>query len=145
MNSDLDPLQFLITLAHEVAHVHTWNRYENRVTPHGKEWKAGYQRLLRQLLALDVLDAHDTELLYQHSLNPKASSSLDDNLSKLNQPEPGVILNHLQPGHTFRIDNGRVFQAVRKLRKYWLCKEPESERYYRVRGSIAVTVMATEL
>ena len=141
VNADLSPLQFLITFTHEIAHVVTWDRYGRKVAPHGQEWKTCYRRHLHELLALKVLDEQTSQTLYQHSLNPKASSSTDSNLKPLNGPSHnGLTVNDLKAGITFQIASGKTFQVVKKLRKYWLCEEPATGRHYRVPGSLPVTV-----
>ena len=141
VNGDLEPIQFLITFVHEMAHVHTWNAHGRKVSPHGKEWKADYRGKLHALLALNVLDAHTTNILHNHSLNPRASSGADDHLSALKKPVNGKTLNDLKAGDTFKVEGGKTFKVVKKLRKYWLCEEPSSQRHYRVLGSLPVILI----
>ncbi|MTI13082.1 SprT-like domain-containing protein [Sansalvadorimonas verongulae] len=140
VNGDLEPVQFLITFAHEVAHVHTWNKYGRRASPHGKEWKANYRANLHALLALNVLDAITSEVLKSHSKNPAASSSTDSHLQSLRISTNSTTVNDLKAGDVFQIEKGKTFKAIRKLRKYWLCEEPATGRHYRVLGSLLVTL-----
>ena len=141
INNDLSPLQFLITFAHEIAHVQTWSQNGRKVAPHGLEWKNNYRHNLYQILDLNVLDGHSASVLKQHSLNPKASSCADGSLQNLSQSSPpGKTLNTLQPETIFQIENGKVFKAIRKLRTFWLCEEPSTGKFYRVRGTISVSL-----
>src|SRR5689334_11996196 len=39
VNGNLNKFTFLITLLHELAHLLTFERYGNKVSAHGKEWK----------------------------------------------------------------------------------------------------------
>src|SRR3954471_22255295 len=39
INYDMNKYAFLITLVHEIAHLTNWNKYKDRVKPHGEEWK----------------------------------------------------------------------------------------------------------
>ncbi len=138
VNNNLEPLQFLITFTHEVAHAHNWDRYGTRVKPHGAEWKKAYGRLLQDIIALNVLDAKTADILYKHSRNPKASSVRDSHLQNLLPPAAGLRLNDLAPGSTFKTPSGRVFRSIHKLRKYWLCEECSSGHHYRVLGTVSV-------
>ena len=140
VNADLEPLQFLITFAHEIAHVQTWDTHGRKVAPHGQEWKSCYREKLQNLLALNVLDNQTAAALYQHSLHPKASSTTDTTLQKLTYPAPaGDILNNLAQGAVFKVKDGRIFKTIKKLRKYWLCEELSTRRHYRVLGTLSVT------
>ena len=44
VNNDLNPVQFLVTALHEIAHHVTWIKYIRFVKPHGKEWKQEYMQ-----------------------------------------------------------------------------------------------------
>ncbi|WP_281646475.1 hypothetical protein [Parendozoicomonas sp. Alg238-R29] len=140
VNCDLEPVQFLITFAHEVAHVHTWNQHGRKVAPHGEEWKTNYREKLHELLALKVLDAETTHALQKHSINPKASSGHDNHLQTLRKPVNGKTLNDLSPGDIFQIENKKTFKVIKKLRKYWVCLEPSTKRHYRVLGTLPVVL-----
>ena len=50
VNNDLNQYSFLITYLHEVAHLLTFQKYKNKVAPHGEEWKNEFK-----LVALPVL------------------------------------------------------------------------------------------
>src|SRR6476660_1185740 len=39
VNGNLNPYAFLITLLHELAHLLTFEKWGNKVSAHGKEWK----------------------------------------------------------------------------------------------------------
>ncbi|CAM3770003.1 SprT-like domain-containing protein [Parendozoicomonas haliclonae] len=145
VNKDLDPLQFLITFTHEIAHAQTWDKYGSRVAPHGKEWKNCYRGHLEEILALNVLEPEVASAVKRHSQNPKASSSSDCDIQKLTRPEhQGPLLNDLGAGVSFTIDSGKSFKTIRRLRKYWLCEELSSGRHYRVLGSLPVAVHNAE-
>ena len=46
VNGDLNPYSFLITTIHEFAHLVTFEEYQGRVKPHGKEWQLTYSKML---------------------------------------------------------------------------------------------------
>ena len=39
MNNNLNKYSFLITITHEIAHMMIWEKHQNKVDPHGEEWK----------------------------------------------------------------------------------------------------------
>ena len=45
---------FLITLLHELAHLLTFEKWANKVSAHGKEWKAVFGQLLAQFIEHDI-------------------------------------------------------------------------------------------
>ncbi|MCX6225736.1 MAG: hypothetical protein NTV01_13460 [Bacteroidia bacterium] len=54
INHDLHPVEFLITLAHEIAHFRNWKKFGRRVRPHGA---AGSSEQLNRLLGKMVEDS----------------------------------------------------------------------------------------
>ena len=56
-------VNFLETFIHEVAHATTWDLYGRDATPHGKEWKAEYRRLMKPFLSNPTLTSDDLEML----------------------------------------------------------------------------------
>jgi hypothetical protein len=115
INKDLNPYAFLITLIHEVAHLLAWEKYKNRVMPHGKEWQQEYSILLSLFLRLDSDLSSDNKLfpaeikraLQKHVTRPSASSCTDINLYRvLTQFDPQahtLTLEKLPAGASFRI------------------------------------------
>src|SRR5436190_19075441 len=53
INYDMNKYAFLITLVHEIAHLTCWNRYQEKVSPHGAEWKQEYKILMQSFLSAD--------------------------------------------------------------------------------------------
>lgn len=56
-------VDFLETFIHELAHVTKWELYRNCGTPHGKEWKAEYQKHLSEFLPLRKWTPQEMEKL----------------------------------------------------------------------------------
>ena len=52
INNNLNPYAFLITLTHEIAHMMVWEKHQNKVLPHGSEWKEMFQKLMLNFLPL---------------------------------------------------------------------------------------------
>jgi hypothetical protein len=136
LNHDLNPYTFLITYIHEVAHLHVFLEFKNRVDPHGNEWKLAFQKLLQPVLTPDIFPEDIFLALNQHMLNPKASSFADSDLTRaLRKFDTGssnnIVLADLPEGSTFHL-NGRYFTKGKLKRTRILCKETKSKRNYLV-------------
>src|SRR5688572_4495594 len=82
LNKDLNPYLFLVTYIHEVAHLHVFLRYGNRVDPHGEEWKNAFKHLMDPVLKKEVFPEQILHQLSRHMVNPKASSFADAELTR---------------------------------------------------------------
>jgi hypothetical protein len=135
INGNLNPYAFLVTLLHELAHLLTFEKYGNRVSAHGAEWKSLFSSLLQNIVTQKLLPA-DIELELQRTLrNPAASSCAEEGLMrvlrKYNPVREGhCLLEELPAGAAFRIRDGRVFSKEAKLRKRYKCRELGTGTYY---------------
>ncbi|MFZ9695110.1 MAG: SprT-like domain-containing protein [Chitinophagaceae bacterium] len=135
INGNLNPYAFLVTLLHELAHLLTFEKYGNRVSAHGAEWKSLFSGLLKNIVEQKLLPA-DIELeLLRTLLNPAASSCAEEGLirvlRKYNPAKEGhCLLEELSVGAMFRIRDGRVFSKEAKLRKRYKCREQVTGTYY---------------
>ncbi|HWY33961.1 MAG TPA: SprT-like domain-containing protein, partial [Nitrosopumilaceae archaeon] len=77
INFNLNPYSFLVTLVHEIAHLTNWNKYQNRVDPHGTEWKAEFRRMMMPFLNEIVFPSDVLQALEKHMGDPAASSCSD--------------------------------------------------------------------
>ncbi len=82
VNNDLNRYQFLVTYLHEVAHLITFESHQNRIQPHGKEWKNNFRDLLEPLNKSSVFPQHLMEVVDLFLKTPKASSCADPTLFK---------------------------------------------------------------
>lgn len=135
VNGNLNQFAFLITLLHELAHLLTFEKYSNRVPPHGKEWKMIYGQLLQQFLLHKIFPADIERELTRSLKNPAASSCAETGLLRVLRNYDKVINNYrlieeLIPGTIFRIKDGRAFQKGEKLRKRYKCKEVATGKMY---------------
>jgi SprT protein len=135
INGNLNPYAFLVTLLHELAHLLTFEKYGNRVSAHGMEWKSLFSSLLQNIVEKKLLPA-DIEWELQRTLrNPAASSCAEEGLMrvlrKYNPVREGhCLLEELPAGAMFRIRDGRVFSKEAKLRKRYKCRELVTGTYY---------------
>src|SRR5829696_8729604 len=54
VNGSLNKYAFLITLLHELAHLLAFENFGNRITPHGREWKNVFGKLLAQFIEHNI-------------------------------------------------------------------------------------------
>ncbi|HLU84816.1 MAG TPA: SprT-like domain-containing protein [Vicingaceae bacterium] len=150
VNHNLNQYAFLITLTHEFAHLLIWNKHQNKVSPHGKEWKKTFSDLLYELLQHQVFPTELIPAIRQHALNPKASSSADVSLTKeLNKFNTHNSLPHLmdiEVGSLFSIrNNSRIFKKLEKKRTRYLCLEVKTQKKYLINGIAEVKVISHSL
>lgn len=139
INSDLNPYQFLLTYIHEVAHLHTFEKFGSSLSPHGIEWKKEFQNLMMPLLNNSVFPNDILIPLRNHMRNPAASSSRDlflmKEMSKYDIPSESVsdhvFLSDLLPGKEFLL-SGRKFKKGQTKRTRVLCEEVDSGRKFLV-------------
>jgi SprT protein len=135
INGNLNIYSFLITLIHELAHLLTFLQYGNHVLAHGKEWKYIYKEMLVRFLVLKIFPA-DIQYALERSLhNLPASSCADEGLTRVLQKydtkKSGlVMIEQLEEGLLFEIDEGKVFKKGKQLRKRFQCVEIKTGRLY---------------
>lgn len=132
VNHDLNPYAFLLTLVHEIAHLITFERYGNRVKPHGEEWKESFKELMRIMIRIDIWPDDVREGIIAYMRNPGASSCSDDNLMRIfknyDRPSDEVHLETLPLGAQFEY-NERLFTKGPRIRKRYRCKENTGHVY----------------
>ena len=133
VNNDLNPYTFLITYLHEVAHFITFEKFGNKVLPHGKEWKQCFKEVANPLLTEDVFDVLVLRALIGYFKNPTASSCSDPVLYQIlrnfNATSEKVLLKELRYGDIF-IFNKRMFKKLDKRRTRIICQEVVAHREY---------------
>ena len=133
INNNLNPYAFLITTLHEIAHLHTYLRYDPSVKPHGEEWKFEFQEVLRPLISDQSFPDILKTCLKNTIENTKAASYSDIPLSRaLRQFDPSkkqVPLEEIETGGHFRL-NKKSFKKGKLRRTRYLCSELRSGRSY---------------
>ncbi|MDQ3022070.1 MAG: SprT-like domain-containing protein [Bacteroidota bacterium] len=147
VNHNLNKYSFLITLTHEVAHLTAWNKYRNKILPHGKEWKEEFKIHLAPIFNLKILPDDINKNLSNYYLNPKASSCADIGLMKvLKRYDENSLYVHLEDipcKSIFKLRNGSEFIKGDKIRKRYKCINVLNKRAYLV--SPVAEVMQTTL
>ena len=134
INYDMNPYAFLITLIHEIAHLTNWNKYKNKVLPHGAEWKLEFKILMNYFLYEQIFPEDVTQALKKYMQNPAASSCSDTALlrvlKKYDKRQDTVLLEELPEGAVFRYNKERMFTKNERVRKRFKCKEINSNHVY---------------
>lgn len=137
VNANLNKYAFFVTLVHEIAHLVVWEKYRNKVKPHGEEWKREYALLMDEFLEMNIFPDDLQRGLKAYMENPAASSCADADLYRLlkSYDENSHQILHLEDipeNSIFKLTNGRVFIKKDKLRKRFRCMEAKSKRMYLV-------------
>ena len=135
VNNNLNPYSFLITLTHELAHAFVYLDYKFVVSPHGKEWKRTFKKMMLNFLNTSCFPEDILRLLSRHLINPKASTMSDFDLAyalnKYNFSNE-LLLHDIEFGSKFIIANGKSFVKGSFLRKRFKCEDLASGKQYYV-------------
>ena len=135
INNNLNPYLSLITLTHEIAHAFVWKEYGSSVSPHAKEWKTMFKRLMLNFLNDKVFPEKILKVLSNHLINPKASTTTDIVLYKCLQDFDNkkiITISDIEEGEVFLLRNGKKLIKGEKLRKRFKCQEYTSKKIYSV-------------
>ena len=139
VNGNLNQYSFLITLLHELAHLFAFEKYGNRISSHGPEWKQVFAELLAKFIEQDIFPADIKTALIKSLHNPAASSCADEVLLKTlkNYDEKQshlVFVEAIPTGVLFKTHDGKIFRKGEKLRKRFKCEEVKTKRFYLFSG-----------
>lgn len=135
VNGNLNKFAFLITLLHELAHLLTFEKFGNRVTAHGKEWKHIFGQLLATFIQKDVFPSDIKSTLLQSLHDPAASSCSDEallrTLKKYDEHETELVfVETIADGRLFKTHDGKIFRKGEKIRKRYRCEEIKTKKIY---------------
>ena len=135
VNGNLNSYAFLITLLHELAHLLTFEKFGNRVSAHGKEWKQVFGQLLAQFIQHNVFPDDIRKTLMQSLHDPAASSCADEDLMRTlrnyDQNKSNLVfVETLAEGSLFKTHDGKIFRKGEKLRKRFKCEEIKTRKLY---------------
>ncbi len=139
VNGNLNKFSFLITLLHELAHLLAFEKFGNRIPPHGKEWKNTYGQVLHSFLQHQIFPKDIAAELYSTLHNPGASTCSEEGLQRIllryDIKKAGVkLVEQLPTGKLFKIPDGRVFKKGELLRKRYKCTETATGKHYLFSG-----------
>lgn len=149
INYDMNKYAFLITLVHEIAHLSNWDRYKDKVMPHGAEWKQEFRTLMLPFMNPEFFPEDVVAALKKYMQNPAASSCSDTNLlrtlKKYDVRTNTLLLEELDPGSIFVYGQNRQFKKGDKIRKRFKCKELKTDRVYLFDPLTEVSVVSAPL
>lgn len=145
VNHNLNPYAFLVTYIHEVAHLVTYQKYKDRVNPHGQEWKDAFLELFEPLLDPELLPDDLVQVLQAYLVNPVATSNgftpLVEELKKYDpSEEPAILLFNLPEGTPFQLKNLRL-QKGKLRRTRYICQEVQTGKLYLVAKNAQVQLI----
>ncbi len=146
VNHDLNPYAFLITFTHEVAHLTCFIKHQDRVAPHGPEWKSEFRYLMHGFLERKIFPEDLAISLHQYMRNPAASSCGDIDLMKAlsrydKRTEAWIHLDEIPFNSKFTLKNGMHFIKGHKLRKNFECFEAQSKHKYFIHPLMEVKLL----
>jgi hypothetical protein len=149
INGNLNPYAFLVTLLHELAHLLTFEKWGNKVSAHGREWKHVFGQLLAQFIQHNVFPNDIRQVLLQSLHNPAASSCADEALLRIlrkydSKKSGALFVEDVPEGSLFQTHDGRIFQKGERVRKRFRCVEVATSRVYLFSPVYEVGLVSTE-
>ena len=146
VNGNLNKFSFLITLLHELAHLYTFEKYGNRVSPHGIEWKSFFSEILSVFVKKKIFPADIESALNKTLKNPAASSCGDEQLLRVlrnydAKKDNHCLIEQLPIGTQFVIKGNRKFIKESKVRSRYKCLEIDTKKYYLFHGLYEVQLL----
>lgn len=145
LNLNQKPLGLLITLLHEVAHMHVYHKHGRAATPHGKEWKSVFAALLNGMAAIGTLPLEDVKVIRLVAHHPTASyySKVDISRFLVAHDEAYAekvlkLLYDLDQGSKFRMTDGRVFHKGEIVRTRFRCRLEGTRKIFLIGGYVPV-------
>ena len=138
INGNLNQFEFLITLLHELAHLLTFEKFSNKVEPHGKEWKSIYSTLLIDFVQQQIFPPDIVKALQKSIINPAATANGETELlmvlRKYDQKkrEGYFHIADLPVGAVCQTEDGRIFKKGNKRRKRFACVEIATGHKYSI-------------
>ncbi len=132
INYNLNKFEFLVTLIHEFAHLFVWNKYKNKVEPHGKEWKTTYYSLLNQFVEQNIFPEEIKIAIQKLGTSPESAKlEMGRAFRKYaHSSQNAIFVEEIPLNANFQTPDGRVFQKLEKLRKRYKCLCLNNKRKY---------------
>jgi hypothetical protein len=137
INHNLNQYAFFITLVHEIAHLVTFNKFQDDVLPHGEEWKQEYKNLMRPFMSANIFPTDLLLALQKYLVSPAASSCSDTDLLRIlkKYDEPGkngnlVFVEKIPHRAVFKYNGEKYFEKGERVRTRYRCKEVKSGDIY---------------
>ena len=135
VNGNLNKYSFLITLLHELGHLLAYEKYGNRIQPHGEQWKSEFGKILARFITKKIFPPDIEAELLQSLKNPSASSCAEDGLLRIlkryDAHKPGFhFIEELPLNSLFKVKGGKTFSKGNKVRKRYVCQDVATGRLF---------------
>lgn len=131
VNSTLDKQLFFFVLTHELAHLLAFERFNFRISAHGREWKETFRDML--LESIDIYTDDLKPIISTFSKNPKANFMASPELVRyfhIEDPEDNFIfVEDLLINDEFQYKDD-VYRLLEKKKKLYLCVNLNNEKKY---------------
>lgn len=142
VNGNQNKYAFFITTLHEFAHLLTWEKYRNKVKPHGTEWKTEFRQLAMPYIQQHIFPAELARAVKNYMENPAASSCSDESLMdalRLFDRKAKPLLKDLPENSRFELNNS-VFIKGKLVRSRYECKMADTGDVYLISGTAEVNL-----
>ena len=131
VNSTLQPQLFFFVLTHELAHLLAFEKFGNRIAPHGMEWKHTFRDML--LESIEIYEEDLKPIIKKFSLSPKANFMASPDLVRYfhieDLEENHYFIEQLEVGNKF-IYRQQTYIIQEKLKKNYICKNLSNGKNY---------------
>lgn len=131
VNSTLDRQLFFFVLTHELAHLIAFEKFNNRISAHGKEWKDTFREMLLESIGIYSKDLQP--IIFKFSKNPKANFMASPELVKYfhieNPDQNEIFIENLAIGSCFHY-KGNDYKVLEKKKKLYLCINQKNSKKY---------------
>ena len=131
INSTLEKQLFFFVLTHELAHLIAFEKFNYKISAHGKEWKDTFRNMLRE--SLDVYSMDLKPIIIKFSENPKANFMASPDLVRyFHVKESNHKLNFIE---SMSIDDiflykNEKYRILEKKKKLYLCINLNNSKKY---------------
>ena len=136
VNGNQNKFAFFITVLHEFAHLTTWEKYKNKVKPHGTEWKQEFKYLLMPFIQQSIFPTGLISALKKYIEDPAASTCSDEDLliELKNYDRRRVpLLKELPDNSKFELNN-QVFVKGKLVRTRFECTDIHNKSVFLISG-----------
>jgi len=135
VNGNLNKYSFLITLLHELGHLLAFDKYGNRILPHGDQWKNEFGKILARFISKKIFPPDIEAELLRSLKNPSASSCAEDGLLRIlkryDAHKPGFFfVEEIPLNSIFRVKGGKTYKKGNKVRKRFVCQDVATGRLF---------------
>lgn len=131
VNSTLDKQLFFFVLTHELAHLIAFEKFNNRISAHGKEWKDTFREML--LESIDIYTDDLKPIIRRFSSNPKANFMASPELVRYfhieNPEDQFAFIEDLSVKDNFHY-KGDQYEILEKKKKLYLCINLNNSKKY---------------